>query len=91
MLASLLACGAGFLLDWILGDPVWLYHPVRLIGAFISYGEKILRKVCAYEADKKNIQIAAGGLLWILLVLSDPGCQMSGAGERESIPEAEGK
>ncbi len=66
MLASLLACGAGFLLDWILGDPVWLYHPVRLIGAFISYGEKILRKVCAYEEDKKNIQIAAGGLLWIL-------------------------
>lgn len=66
MLASLLACAAGFLLDWILGDPVWLYHPVRLIGAFISYGEKILRKVCGYEEDKKNIQIAAGGLLWIL-------------------------
>ena len=23
---------AGFILDLILGDPVWLYHPVRMIG-----------------------------------------------------------
>lgn len=66
MLASLLACAAGFILDWGFGDPVWLYHPVRLIGAFISHGEKVLRKVCGYEEGEKNGQIAAGGLLWIL-------------------------
>ena len=66
MLASLLACVAGFILDWVFGDPVWLYHPVRLIGAFISHGEKVLRKVCGYEEGEKNGQIAAGGLLWIL-------------------------
>ena len=34
---------AGFLLDLILGDPEWLYHPVRLIGKFISFAEKRLR------------------------------------------------
>ena len=34
---------AGFLLDLVLGDPEWLYHPVRLIGKYISFAEKQLR------------------------------------------------
>lgn len=34
---------AGFLLDLLLGDPEWLYHPVRLIGKYISFAEKRLR------------------------------------------------
>ncbi|MBQ9010714.1 MAG: cobalamin biosynthesis protein CobD [Clostridia bacterium] len=33
----------GFLLDLLLGDPEWLYHPVRLIGRFISFAEARLR------------------------------------------------
>ena len=33
----------GFLLDLLLGDPEWLYHPVRLIGKYISFAEKRLR------------------------------------------------
>lgn len=32
----------GFLLDLLLGDPNWLPHPIRLIGALISRLEKIL-------------------------------------------------
>ncbi len=32
----------GFLLDLIIGDPEWLYHPVRLIGWLISFLEKVL-------------------------------------------------
>ena len=35
---------AGYLLDLLLGDPEWLYHPVRLIGKYISFAEKRLRK-----------------------------------------------
>ena len=35
----------GFLLDQVLGDPHWLYHPVRLIGAYISFLEKGIRKL----------------------------------------------
>ena len=35
---------AGYLLDLALGDPEWLYHPVRLIGRLISLTEKSLRK-----------------------------------------------
>ena len=26
----------GFLLDLLLGDPQWMYHPVRLIGSLIA-------------------------------------------------------
>lgn len=33
----------GFLLDLLLGDPEWLYHPVRLIGKYISFEEKRIR------------------------------------------------
>ena len=33
----------GFILDLLLGDPEWLYHPVRLIGGLISRLEKRLR------------------------------------------------
>ena len=28
---------AGFALDLLLGDPQWLYHPVRVIGSYISW------------------------------------------------------
>ena len=30
------AAALGFLLDWVLGDPQFLYHPVRLIGWLIG-------------------------------------------------------
>ena len=78
MLISLTACGAGFVLDLLFGDPVWLYHPVRLIGQGISLGEKSLRKLCG-ETDpssgsKKEDRerqdrrlLRAGALLWIII------------------------
>ena len=40
---TLCMIGAGFVLDLLIGDPHWLYHPVRLIGLGISGGEKLLR------------------------------------------------
>ena len=40
----ILALILGYGLDLILGDPEWLYHPVRLIGKYISFAEKRLRK-----------------------------------------------
>ena len=43
MRVGIAALIAGFLLDLLLGDPEWLYHPVRLIGKYISFAEKRLR------------------------------------------------
>lgn len=63
MLMSLAACTAGLLLDLLFGDPVWLYHPVRLIGNWISWAERQLRKVCGSHL------MAAGGVLWVMTAL----------------------
>lgn len=38
-----LALLLGYGLDLLLGDPAWLYHPVCLIGRYISFCEKSLR------------------------------------------------
>ena len=35
----ILALIIGYGLDLVLGDPEWLYHPVCLIGRFISFAE----------------------------------------------------
>jgi cobalamin biosynthesis protein CobD/CbiB len=39
-----IAIGCGYILDLLIGDPHWLYHPVRLIGNLISLLESILLK-----------------------------------------------
>ena len=49
----------GFILDLLLGDPVYRGHPVRLIGHFINSLEKRLRKI---RLDGKG-----GGLILALL------------------------
>ena len=48
---------AGFFLDIIFGDPVWLYHPVRLIGKGISFGERQLRKLCGLRSCPADPQL----------------------------------
>ena len=40
----LLTLPAGFILDLLIGDPRWLYHPVCLIGNLISILEKGIRR-----------------------------------------------
>ena len=39
----IIALIVGFLLDLWLGDPTWIYHPVCIIGKYISFAEKKLR------------------------------------------------
>ena len=36
---------AGCILDWLMGDPYWLFHPVRLMGNMISALEARLRRL----------------------------------------------
>ncbi|MGC4019877.1 MAG: adenosylcobinamide-phosphate synthase CbiB [Muricomes sp.] len=63
---SLAACGTGFILDFLFGDPVWLYHPVRVIGAWIAFLEKQMRKICGKNPGKL---IAAGVVICFLVVV----------------------
>ncbi|MCI8292118.1 MAG: cobalamin biosynthesis protein CobD [Hespellia sp.] len=69
-MSSLLACLCGFTLDLLLGDPLWLYHPVRLIGAWIAFLEKCMRKIAGADAKKL---LVAGGVLWALVILVSTG------------------
>lgn len=58
------ALSIGFIADLLIGDPVWLYHPVRVIGNAISVLEKILRKL--FPQTKKGERLA--GLVLVLLI-----------------------
>lgn len=62
---SFIALVIGFLLDLILGDPYWLWHPIRGIGNLISVTEKLLRRI--FPKTKQG-ELVAGVLLVILVV-----------------------
>ena len=56
---------AGFLLDLLIGDPRWLYHPVIFIGKTISFFERNIRR--RFPATPHGE--LAGGVLLVLLTL----------------------
>ena len=61
----------GFVLDLILGDPHWRFHPVCLIGNFISFLEKKLNcVVIASEAKQSHQKTRRRGVLTVILVCS---------------------
>ena len=61
---TLPAVALGFLLDLLLGDPHWLYHPVRLVGRWIDICEKLLRGIFP-KTDKGE---RAAGFFEVFLV-----------------------
>ena len=73
----ILALLLGLVLDFLLGDPAWLYHPVCLIGTYISRTEKKLRarggnlrrSAIFLTTSTVLVTMAAAGLLLFLLGL----------------------
>ena len=66
---SLLALILGFVLDLLIGDPRWLYHPVCVIGNLITVLEKAIRKIFP-KTDKGEL---AAGIVEVIFV-----CLLSG-------------
>ncbi len=62
------ALALGYMLDLAVGDPRFIPHPVRLIGAAINVVEKKLRFFLKENFKKKNIERAAGTFLVIIIV-----------------------
>ena len=63
---SLAACVGGVCLDFLFGDPVWLYHPVRIMGNVISLLEKAVRKI---SRNSKSGLLIGGAVLWGIVVI----------------------
>ena len=51
-------------LDWLVGDPAWLPHPVRWMGRMIGGGERVLRRF----ARTPRGEFVAGLLLTVVVV-----------------------
>jgi adenosylcobinamide-phosphate synthase len=51
-------------LDWLIGDPTWLPHPVRWMGRTISGGEWLLRRVTRTPGS----ELVAGLVLTVFVV-----------------------
>ncbi len=60
-----LAVLCGFILDWLLGDPDWMPHPVVYMGKAIRALESVLRKIFP---QSNRWQLFSGALLAILLL-----------------------
>ena len=60
----------GFLLDQVLGDPHWLYHPVRLIGNLIAAIDHKMLDVSGIRNEKKEWR---AGIWLVVIVLSATG------------------
>jgi len=50
---------AAYALDWCVGDPEWLPHPVRLMGWSIDAAERALRRSCSGN----RFELVAGGVV----------------------------
>ena len=61
---TLYAILVGFIMDLIIGDPHWMYHPVRVIGKLITFLEDMLRKTFPKTKDGER----KSGFVLVVLV-----------------------
>lgn len=61
-----------YILDLIIGDPIWLPHPVRFIGWLIKNCEKLFRRIVNKMSKniKPNLEIIAGGIMTAFVLIS---------------------
>ncbi len=53
-----------YALDWLIGDPTWLPHPVRWMGRMIKDGERLLRRFSRAPSS----EFIAGTMLTVIVV-----------------------
>ena len=68
---TLAAVGLGYLIDLLIGDPHWLYHPIRIVGNLISLLEKWLRAL--FPQTENN---SSGGSNPICRIFDSSGCKI---------------
>ena len=76
MLQHMIALGIGFGLDFLFGDPHFLWHPVRGIGKLIEWLEKRLYHLFRLREEReldKERKAAAGAILAISVIVISVG------------------
>ncbi len=63
----------GFILDLLLGDPHFIYHPVRIIGNLIAFVEKRLNR-----PDYSDTRKRSNGKILVLVVILSTGIVTAG-------------
>jgi len=69
--AHLIAFAAGYILDLIIGDPLWMPHPIRLIGRLIGWLDRSLmdREAVRPKTERKpGGELARGVVMWIIVM-----------------------
>lgn len=57
-------------LDWLFGDPVYRWHPIRVLGSLLVWTEKCLRSVGADGRLGGGLLFAALTVSWVVPVLA---------------------
>lgn len=70
---SLIALIIGYCLDLCIGDPYFLWHPIRAIGNGITKVEKVLRNNCKKKEDKEKALKKAGIYLVVIMIAACVG------------------
>jgi adenosylcobinamide-phosphate synthase len=74
------------MIDFAVGDPRWLYHPVRIIGKFIDLEERIIRKhlkgskqelIGGFALLVDTVLVTAASL-WIIIYVADKASPLVG-------------
>lgn len=78
---TVLAWCAAFLLDRLLGDPLHWPHPVRWIGALITFTQRAVRRSCRSDIALR----IGGGVMWIVVVGVSWGVAWSVLGLAQAI------
>ena len=70
MVEPTLILSVAFLLDILIGDPPYRYHPVRILGRYITFLEKALRKMRGNER-------IAGAVLVLIVEITILACYLA--------------
>ena len=65
---SLIACFIGFFIDLIIGDPIWFYHPIRLVGNLIVKLEKFFR--CIFPKNDRGLLLGGFFLTFTVCLIT---------------------
>lgn len=70
--------GLAVIIDWFIGDPSWLYHPVRAVGRLIQITEKLLRRLLGKISLERPQRVPWEKAFGVILALSVAGITFAG-------------